>query len=223
MVAKSRLALLDQCETAIQDKSELNKYPDSDLSESGFCFGEKSICKAQTNCYNIRVKNFKKALFFGVVAVLAPAITKAFCPVCTIAVAGGIGLSRWLKIDDTITGLWLGAFILSSAFWTNNWFKSKKIEFKGQLALIIILYYTLILLPLYRYDIIGHPLNTFMGADKIIFGSLVGSILFWAAGAWYGLIKTKRGKPHFAFQKIAMPVGLLVIGSGIMYFVTKIH
>ena len=41
-------------------------------------------------------------LFFAIPA-------KAICPVCTVAVGAGIGLSRWLGIDDSITGLWIGA------------------------------------------------------------------------------------------------------------------
>jgi len=37
----------------------------------------------------------------------------AVCPICTVAVATGIGFSRWLGIDDTITGLWIGGLTVS--------------------------------------------------------------------------------------------------------------
>jgi hypothetical protein len=33
------------------------------------------------------------------------------CPVCTIAVAGGVGLCRYLGIDDLISGSWIGALL----------------------------------------------------------------------------------------------------------------
>jgi len=50
----------------------------------------------------------------------------AICPVCTVTVGAGIGLSRWLGIDDSITGLWLGAFLLSISLWTIDWLDRKK-------------------------------------------------------------------------------------------------
>ena len=37
----------------------------------------------------------------------------AVCPICTVAAATGIGFSRWLGIDDTITGLWIGGLTVS--------------------------------------------------------------------------------------------------------------
>ena len=37
----------------------------------------------------------------------------ALCPVCAIAVGAGIGVSRWLGVDDTITGVWVGGLIVS--------------------------------------------------------------------------------------------------------------
>jgi hypothetical protein len=38
------------------------------------------------------------------------------CPVCTIAVAGGVGLCRYLGIDDLISGAWIGALLFSLFF-----------------------------------------------------------------------------------------------------------
>jgi len=46
----------------------------------------------------------KKIIFSILAAIFANFLisTKvyAICPVCTVAVAGGVGLSRWLGIDD---------------------------------------------------------------------------------------------------------------------------
>ena len=50
----------------------------------------------------------------------------AVCPVCTIAVGVGLGISRWLGIDDTVTGVWVGGLIVSSGLWMGNWIISKK-------------------------------------------------------------------------------------------------
>ena len=45
------------------------------------------------------------------------------CPVCAVAVGVGLGLSRWLKIDDAISGLWIGALIVSLSFILAKWTK----------------------------------------------------------------------------------------------------
>ena len=37
----------------------------------------------------------------------------AVCPICTIAVGAGVGLSRYFGVDDAITGLWVGGLIVS--------------------------------------------------------------------------------------------------------------
>ncbi len=145
----------------------------------------------------------------------------AVCPVCTIAVGAGIGLSRWLGIDDTITGLWIGGLTISLTIWTINWLRKKNIKFKGLDSLIVLGYYALTILPLYFSKIIGHPYNTFWGLDKLLLGIALGSIFFFL-GVWtYNLIKQKRGKAHFPFQKVVMPIFPLVILSIIFYFLTK--
>ena len=55
----------------------------------------------------------------------------AVCPICTVAAATGIGFSRWLGIDDTITGLWIGGLTVSLITWTIDWLGKKNIRFKG--------------------------------------------------------------------------------------------
>jgi hypothetical protein len=146
----------------------------------------------------------------------------AVCPICTIAVGAGVGLSRYLGIDDTITGLWIGGLIVSLTMWTINWLRKKEINFKGRNLLTVLGYYLLMIAPLYFSKIIGHPYNTIWGLDKLLFGIIAGSIFFFL-GAWsYDLIKKKRGRAHFPFQKIVMPILPLIIFSIIFYFLTKL-
>lgn len=147
--------------------------------------------------------------------------TYAVCPVCTGAAVLGIGLSRWLKIDDTVTGLWIGGLIVSSIGWTINWLSKKKIRFYGRKILITVVYYATIIVPLYFTDIIGHPLNTFWGIDKLILGIILGSVGFLIGYIAHLLIKNKKGKILFPFQKVVLPLLPLVILSIIFYFLTK--
>lgn len=145
----------------------------------------------------------------------------AVCPVCTVAVGAGVGFSRWLGIDDTITGLWIGGSIVSLIIWTMNWLEKKQIIFIGIGFIITLGYYLLIVLPLCYSEIIGHPYNTIWGLDKLLIGIASGSFFFFL-GAWsYNLIKEKNGKAQFPFQKVVMPVAPLIIFSVIFYFITK--
>jgi hypothetical protein len=148
----------------------------------------------------------------------------AICPLCTIAVGAGIGLSRWLGISDTITGLWLGGLIVSMIAWTESWLEKKNIRFKGRIFVNIIAYYALIIIPLYYAGIIGNPINTLCscGLDKLLFGIITGSIAFWCGANWYFYLKEKNnGHAYFPFQKVAMPIAPLIILSLIFYFLTK--
>ena len=146
----------------------------------------------------------------------------AVCPVCTIAVGAGIGLSRWLGIDDTITGLWVGGLVVSMTMWTVNWFNKKNFHFKGRIITTTLVYYGLIIIPLYFTGVMGHTLNTLWGMDKLGVGIVLGSISFFAAAQWYEVIKRRNnGHAYFPFQKVVMPISPLILLSILFYFLTK--
>lgn len=146
----------------------------------------------------------------------------AICPVCTAAVVAGLGLSRWLGVDDTISGLWIGAILVSICVMTINWLKKKKYNFWWLDALIFIFTYGLVVIPLYFWEIIGHPLNTFWGIDKLILGIAIGSIALIIGFFLYLFIKkSNNNKPHFPYEKIVFSVLPIIILSIIFYFVTK--
>lgn len=150
-----------------------------------------------------------------------PSAAQAVCPVCVIAVGAGLGLSRWLGIDDTITGLWLGGLTLAVTLWTKNWLVKKNIRLPGLALWLALVYYGLVFVPLYAKNILGHPLNALWGVDKLIFGAAAGTIIFYAMERWYDFLKAKNnGRANFPFQKIVMPVVALLIASLIAYFLT---
>ncbi len=148
----------------------------------------------------------------------------AVCPICTIAVGAGVGLSRWFGIDDSITGLWIGGLTVSMITWTLSWFDKKNIRFRGRVLATTISYYLLIVVPLYFMGIMGNPLNTVCdcGLDKLLVGIVVGSVAFWFGAEWYFNLKEKNGgHAYFPFQKVVMPVSPLIVMSLIFYFLTK--
>ena len=159
-------------------------------------------------------------LAFG--GTLMATTAKAVCPVCTIAVGSCVGLARWLKIDDRITGLWVGALIVSLIIWTIDYLNRKNIKFKGRKILTFVLYYALTIIPLYFTGLIGNPLNECWGIDRLLFGIIVGSLIFTGASLFHNYLKKKNNsKSYFPLQKVAFPVGFLAVASLIIYLIIR--
>lgn len=157
-------------------------------------------------------------------ATLFSASAQAICPICTLAAAGGVELSRYLGIDDAITGLWIGGLTVSLIMWTENYLDKKKIDFKGRIYANIAAYLLLIIVPLYYMGVIGAPANAldFFGLDKLLLGAICGAAAFWFGGNWYEYLKQRNGgHAYFPFQKVVMPISPLLIMSVIFYFLTK--
>lgn len=154
--------------------------------------------------------------FLALLILLLPKTVFAICPVCTIAVGAGIGLSRWFGIDDTITGLWLGGFLVSLTILTENWLTQKKFwPIKYRWFFTLLAYFILTFVPLYFTGILGHPLNTLWGVDKIFLGAIIGGLIFYWFGFWsYKKIKKLNSdRALFPFQKVVMPLAALLILS----------
>jgi hypothetical protein len=147
---------------------------------------------------------------------------EAFCPVCTVAAAGGVGLARWLGIDDTVTGLWIGGLLVSLTFWTTIWLNKRGWSFRGLALLCGLFYVSITVVPLFSTGIMGHPWNTLWGIDKLGLGMVIGATFFYTAEKIYHSLKKKNSNhAHFPFEKVVLPVATLLILSGVFYFITK--
>ncbi|GIW64397.1 MAG: hypothetical protein KatS3mg092_0330 [Patescibacteria group bacterium] len=147
----------------------------------------------------------------------------AVCPVCTVAVVGGIEITRMLGVDDLITGVWVGGLIVSMAFWLSDWFAKKKFLkpiIRETLSLVI--FYLLTIPFLIWNKMIGIKGNVFLGVDKIVFGVLVGSIIFILGVLTEKFLRRlNKGKVFIYYQKVIIPVLFLTIISLIFYFLVK--
>lgn len=147
---------------------------------------------------------------------------QAFCPVCVVAVGAGLELSHYLGIDDVITGLWIGALLISLSTLTITWLEKKRQYFAWKKSTIFFAFYFLTIFPLYWAKLMGQPFHTFWGIDKLLLGIIFGSIIFYLGEFWHLKLKKKNDdKVHFPFQKVAVPIGLLLVSSFIFYFLTK--
>ncbi len=170
---------------------------------------------------------FQKFVAFLSVAsiyLLMPKTAYAVCPICTVAVGAGLGLSRYFGIDDSITGIWIGGLMISLTLWTVDWLQKKNwklLKKFNSVTLVTLSFLFWVLLtypPLSWAGIIGHPFNTILGIDKLVFGSILGAIAF-LIGVWADKkVRKIRGKQLFNYQKVVFPVISLTIFSLVLYF-----
>lgn len=170
-------------------------------------------------------KLFSFFLFLSFLGLIFTRSAEAFCPLCVVSTGAGLGLFRWLGVDDTIVGLWLGGFIAALANWLNNSLKAKRKEARFQLPVIIGgLYLSLLLLAKELGFFSGHH-NRLWGINKFVLGVIVGSlILFFSPWLDRWLKEKNGGRAVIKFQKIIVTVSLLAVFSLIFqYCVTHYH
>lgn len=148
--------------------------------------------------------------------------SEAVCAICTLSICLGVGLSRWLGIDDVISGLWIGGLIISIIIVALKWLNMKKIKFKLKELTVSIFIYSLIIYLLYIQGMIGIQSNTLFCVDKLLLGIFFGSVAL-LAGIWSNAIIKKRNnsKAYFPFQKVVIPIAFLSILSGVFYFIVR--
>lgn len=148
----------------------------------------------------------------------------AVCPICTVAVAGGLGVSRYFGIDDSLLGVWAGGLVVSVSLWTADWLTKRSWRFLEKSnnninTVISLIFWTILTYaPLYSTNVIGHPFNTILGIDKLVFGSIIGFFAFML-GVWADKkVREVKGKQLFSFQKVVFPVLSLTIFTLVLYF-----
>jgi hypothetical protein len=157
------------------------------------------------------------ALFITII-ISSSFLASAICPICTIAVAGGAGLLRYYGVDDLLTGLWAGALLLSISLWFLTWLDKKAVKFKFRNAVSILAIYAISIIPLYFTNMFNNPLNKIMGIDRLLFGIIIGTLVFYfAVLSDKHLRKLNDSKVVFPYQKVIIPLVYLIIASIIIH------
>lgn len=156
--------------------------------------------------------------FLSLGLITAGTASAQVCPVCVVAIGAGLGLSRWFGIDDVISSIWIGALLTAITSWTLSYMKKKGWSFTDDGIVITLAYILLTYIPLYYAGILGHPLNQIWGMDKIVWGSTIGAVVLFL-GNWLHayLKKINKGKSYFNYQRVVVPVLLLIIASVILW------
>ncbi len=159
----------------------------------------------------------------SIIAIM-PAVM-AHCPLCTAATIIGVGVTRSLGWDDSIVGIFVGAMIVSSALWVNNIFKKRNTGGNAFLRIgsITVATFALTILSFYFAGLFG-PANTYriFGMEKIIFGSISGAVISFAAFFTSNEVKRRNeGKVLFSYQTMALTFGALILNALLFWVVFK--
>ncbi len=167
----------------------------------------------------------RKASAVIAASALAAAPALAHCPLCAAATAGGVGAARLLGVDDTVVGTFIGGFAVSTGLWFSNWLTKKRqgAAIPLQQAISVIASVALTILTLYLARLLGSADPSFLmfGIDKILVGTLAGTIVTLAAFALHKWIrKVRGGKSLMPFQGIALTLACLSVTGAVFFFAT---
>lgn len=158
--------------------------------------------------------------FIFVFVLTAKAFANPACAVCTIAVGASLTIARKLGVDDSVVGVWAGAFLALLGFWTVKWFDKKNWNFAGRDFLLV--WGTIAMIGfMYVSQIVytPKPLLYVFFLDPFLFSVILGSLaLIWTSELYQWMKARNGGHAHFPFEKVAMPVFALGALSVYFYF-----
>src|SRR3989338_3256958 len=179
--------------------------------------------KIKRNSRTYKILGLFLISFLSLIVVL-PSVM-AHCPLCTAATIVGVGVTISLGWDDSIVGVFVGAMIVSSALWVNNIFKKRNMGGNTFLRMgsITAVTFVLTVLSFYYAGIFG-PANTYriFGMERILFGSLSGGVISFAAFFASDEIKKRNeGKILFSYQTMILTFGALILNALLFWAVFK--
>lgn len=145
------------------------------------------------------------------------ALANPACAVCTIAVGASLEIARHFGVDDSVIGVWAGAFLALIGYWTIKWFDKKGWNFKGRDFWLITLSVAMIGF-VYISELPYTPRAIlFLYMDPFLFSTILGALVLIYSSEFYQWMKRRNGgHAHFPFEKVVIPVLALTLLS--IYF-----
>lgn len=140
------------------------------------------------------------------------------CPVCTIAIGAALPITRRLGVPDGVVGLWAGAFLAIMGYWIIKFMSRRGWNFPGRNAIVLALSVATIGFA-YIGTVTYNPCRYFgfINIDPLLFGAVLGAILFIVTEKVYDWMKEKNGgHAHFPFEKVVLPIIVLAVASWIL-------
>lgn len=173
---------------------------------------------------SLNIKIFISSFFLFILKfVLFPLPALAHCPLCVGGAVIGLSVARFLGVDDSITGLWMAAFLGATSFWMASRTKTflKPIIYFLVFGLTIWSFYAFNSWAVtnLKFFLINTHLSKILGLDRLTFGLILGGILFYLVDYIDTLIIKRNGKVYFPFQRIFVSLGSILIASIILFLV----
>lgn len=164
----------------------------------------------------------KKLLVFLLVPgayLLFPPVAYAHCPLCVAGAAVGLTLSRWIGVDDSITGLWLAALLGAISFWSYALLvrKIKKTNWLFLKPTIYVAIFASTLWSFYKFNLVVR-MEKMYGLDKLTFGIIVGGVAFYLIDVVNDLIIKIRGKSLFPYQRMIFSL-VTILGLSVIDYI----
>jgi len=137
-------------------------------------------------------------------------------PICAIGIAGGLGLSKLLGIDDITLGFWIGALILSFSVQFNQFLIKKGKASPFSFWIVFLITWLSSFLPVWNKLGWGEK-TCFCGLPRVITGSFLGMFILFFSDWLDNIILKKfhQDKVYFPYQRVIIPLIALIIISAI--------
>lgn len=150
-----------------------------------------------------------------------PAIAQAHCPLCVAGAGAGLTLTRWVGVDDSISGVWLAAFLGAISFWSESLIKRRELRPKLR-PFIFIAIFAATIWSFYKFNLVIR-MSQILGLDKLIFGMVVGGVAFYLVDVVDDYIIKRKGKVFFPYQRIIVTLGSMLLLSLAIYILINYY
>jgi hypothetical protein len=154
-----------------------------------------------------------------------PKVALAHCPLCTVGAGALVVLAASLGVSSVVVGVLIGAFALALSLWLSGMVKKQYILYQKHILTAFIFLGTVVpIMPFIQHyapfyvPFMGEYGTTYT-INLYIFGVVIGSLIMFVAPFLSNLVTKVRSK-QVPFQGISIAVGLLVIVSLIIQFLS---
>ena len=143
------------------------------------------------------------------------------CVVCTATVGASLFIARKFGISDNVVALWSGTLLALFGYWTILWFDKKNWHFPFRNHILMFLSFCVIFsLYFKQLEYMPQIILYVLYIDPFLFWAIIGFLLYIYSQKFYQFLKKKNGgHAHFPFEKVAIPLGSLILLSFyIIYF-----
>ena len=158
----------------------------------------------------------KKPVILGLATLGSVKSVLAHCPVCTAATGAAVAVARFYGVPDSIVGVFIGSFVISTGLWMNRWLKNLKKEYfalQGQVLALASLVLTVVSLQVAGL----FTGSTLLMLPGLLTGILVGSFTSVTCFSLHSFLRGRANNTNILpFQGViavlvSMLAGVLVV------------